>query len=120
MHVDVSSAAAELFAASVATNEVLHLSYMMDEMGDPMELPFKLFVDNTAAIAFSRGRVRRSKLKHIDVRMCWIETLRDNDLVLLEYTNTQLQLADFFTKILLPHVFIQQRDRLMKKYEPNE
>ena len=67
LHPDVSSGAAEIYAASVALTEVLHLSYIVEEMGDSMGLPLEIKVDNTTAIAFSKGNVRRSKLKHIDV-----------------------------------------------------
>ena len=34
-----------------------------------MSMPFTIKVDNTTAIAFSKGNVRKSKLKHIDVRL---------------------------------------------------
>ena len=67
LHPDVSSGAAEIYAASVALNEILHLSYIADEMGMPMELPLQLHVNNSMAIAFSKGRVRRSKLKHLSL-----------------------------------------------------
>ena len=52
------------------------------------------------AIAFSKGNVRRSKLKHIDVRQSWVEWLRDKSLVNLSHVDTKLNLADFFTKLL--------------------
>ena len=45
-----------------------------------MGLPLEIKVDNTTAIAFSKGNVRRSKLKHIDVRQSWVEWLRDKSL----------------------------------------
>ena len=35
IHTDVSSAAAEVYAASIALNELLHLGYVTDEMGLP-------------------------------------------------------------------------------------
>ena len=68
LHADVSSAASEIYAASVALSEFLHLSYVSDEMGWSIGLPLEIQVDNVAAIAFSNGNTRRSKLRHIDVR----------------------------------------------------
>ena len=65
LHADVSSGAAEVYAASVALSETLHLSYVTEEMGLDMPKPLSILVDNPAAIAFSKGQVRRSKLKHI-------------------------------------------------------
>ena len=45
LHPDMSSGAAEIYAASVALTEVLHLSYIVEEMGESMELPLQLLVD---------------------------------------------------------------------------
>ena len=80
IHPDVSSAAAEIYAASIALNECLHLSYVVEEMGNPLQMPIDIEVDNTTAIAFSKDRIQRSKLKHIDVRQAWVEALRDGSL----------------------------------------
>ena len=113
MHPDVSSGAAEIYAASVALNEVLHLSYIVDEMGSPMGKPIVIRIDNTAAMAFANGRVRRSKLKHIDVRQEWVQALRDHSVVKTEYVNTKENLADFFTKILDNDTFVRLRDDMM-------
>ena len=113
LHPDVSSGAAEIYAASVALNEILHLSYIADEMGMPMELPLQLHVDNSTAIAFSKGRVRRSKLKHIDVRQAWVDVLRDSSIVKLEYVNTKANLSDFFTKILDYETFARLRGEML-------
>ena len=113
LHPDVSSGAAEIYAASVALTEVLHLSYIVEEMGDSMGLPLEIKVDNTTAIAFSKGNVRRSKLKHIDVRQSWVEWLRDKSLVNLSHVDTKLNLADFFTKLLDLESFTRLRSMMM-------
>ena len=113
LHPDMSSGAAEIYAASVALTEVMHLSYIVDEMGAPMELPLQLLVDNTTAIAFSKGNVRRSKLKHIDVRQQWVEWLRDKSLVNLCHIDTKLNRADFFTKLLDVDTFVRLRSMMM-------
>ena len=113
LHPDVSSGAAEIYAASVALTEVLHLSYIVEEMGDSMGLPLEIKVDNTTAIAFSKGNVRRSKLKHIDVRQSWVEWLRDKSLVNLSHVDTKLNLADFFTKLLDLENFTRLRSMMM-------
>ena len=109
----MSSGAAEIYAASVALTEVLHLSYIVEEMGDSMGLPLEIKVDNTTAIAFSKGNVRRSKLKHIDVRQSWVEWLRDKSLVNLSHVDTKLNLADFFTKLLDLENFTRLRSMMM-------
>ena len=97
----------------MALNEILHLSYIADEMGMPMDMPLQLDVDNSTAIAFSKGRVRRSKLKHIDVRQAWVDVLRDSSIVKLEYVNTKANLSDFFTKILDYETFERLRGEML-------
>ena len=115
LHPDMSSGAAEIYAASVALTEVMHLSYIVDEMGAPMELPLQLLVDNTTAIAFSKGNVRRSKLKHIDVRQEWVKMLRDKNVLKAQHIDTALNLADIFTKILAASRFTELRDMMMTR-----
>ena len=75
--------------------------------------PLDLRVDNTTCIAFSKGNVRRSKLKHIDVRQQWVEWLRSQDLVNLSYVDTKVNPADFYTKILDTDTFERLRDMMM-------
>ena len=62
---------------------------------------------------FSEGNVRRTKLKHIDVRQQWVEWLRDKSLCKLKYVNTKENLSDFFTKLLETDTFQRLRDAMM-------
>lgn len=117
LHPDVSSAAAEIYAASVALSETLHLGYICDELGVPFDLPVRLEVDNAAAIAFSTDRVRRTKMKHIDVRQEWVRALRDASICELIKVDTKLNHADLLTKILDPDTFETLRDRLMARHQ---
>ena len=71
------SAAAEIFAASVALNKLLHLGYVTSELGLSYPQPIMLEVDNATAITFLKDQVRRSKLRHLDCRQAWVEALRD-------------------------------------------
>ena len=113
LHADVSSAAAEIYAASVALSEICHLSYVADEMGMGIKLPFVLQVDNAACLAFSKDQVQRSKLRHIDARQEWVQALRDNNVVVLEWVESKLNLADMFTKILDADTFEFLRSKMM-------
>ena len=60
LHADTSSAAAEIIAASVALNELLHLGYVTSELGLDYPQPIELEVDNATGITFSKDQVRRS------------------------------------------------------------
>ena len=113
LHADVSSAAAEIFAASVALNEFLHLAYVTDEMGLYFPKPIPLAVDNTTAIHFSKGSTRRSKLRHIDARQEWVCALRDENIVKLVKVDTKENLADLNSKFLDVPTFEKLRGRIM-------
>ena len=69
-HADVSSAAAEIYAAANATMDILGLSYAIEEMGMEFPFPIILEMDNDAAKIFADNSAGKTKLKHID---CWQE-----------------------------------------------
>ena len=56
-----------------------------------------LEVDNATATTFSKDQVRRSKLRHIDLRQAWVEALRDEHIVKLVKVDTSENLADLNT-----------------------
>ena len=112
LHPDMSSAAAEVYAASIALAEFLHLSYINDEMGYGT-IPIVIGVDNSTAIAFSENSTKRSKMRHIDCRQLWVQALRNRKLCKLIKVGTEENLSDMFTKILGPIRFEQLRDQMM-------
>ena len=116
LHADVSSAAAEIYAASVALNEILHLAYVSDELGYEFPCPVPLEVDNASAIAFSKGTTKRSKLRHIDARQAWVEALRDQTVVELVKVNTKDNIADLNSKLLDQVTFERLRGCIMFKH----
>jgi len=114
-HADFSSAAAELYAAANCVNDVIALSYVCEEAGIPFQLPFAIHIDNQAAISYMTRRdfAGRTKLRHIDARACWVEALRDAQIVAPRYIHTESQLADWMTKGLIEHKFNRFRSKLM-------
>ena len=67
-HPDMSSGAAEVYAAGNASIEMMHISYVADELGIACPRPMYLQMDNTAAQAFVEKTAFKTKLKHIDTR----------------------------------------------------
>ena len=114
-HADVSSAAAEVYAAANATFEFLHLSYVTDEAGLDFPMPIKLQMDNAAAEAFSNNTCVKTSLKHIDARQEWVRTLRDKNVLTPTHVDTKLNVADLFTKILDKLTFEKLRDMIMTR-----
>jgi hypothetical protein len=114
-HADVSSGAAEVYAAANAQMDFLNLNHIMSEMNVPFPEPFFLQIDNTSALAFAKHTANRSRLKHIDVRQSWVKTLRDHNISTPVHVPTELNLADLFTKILLKPRFQMLRDRILHR-----
>ena len=115
-HADTSSGAAEVYCAGNATQDILHLSYVAEEMNIPFPRPFVLQMDNTAAECFANNTCFKSKLKHIDNRQEWVKILRDRDICTPMHVPTNDNLADILTKILPFATFERLRDRLL--YDP--
>ena len=113
LHADVSSAAAEIYAASMMLSHMMYLLYVNEELGIPYALPIEIAVDNTTTIAFASGMVKKSKMRHIDARQDWVQALRDGNLVKLVKVNTKDNLADLGTKLLDPETFERLRNGMM-------
>ena len=105
-HADISSGAAEVYAAANATFEFLHLSYIVDEMHNvDFPKPMVLDMDNSTAECFTNNTAFKSKLKHIDTRQHWVKVLRDKSVLVPRHVNTNDNLADLFTKVLSKDTF---------------
>ena len=84
-------------------------------MGLSMPKPFKIEVDNQAAIIFTKGNAQKTKMKHIDCRLEWVRILRNKSIVKVEHVPTKENLADIFTKILDKSTFEYLRSKILRK-----
>lgn len=94
-----SSAESEVHAAADAAKEVKHLRYVAEEL--ELNLPKKtdIKIDAGAAMGFIHNTGTVGRMKHIDVRCSWVQTLRDDsDINFVKIAGTDNK-ADFFTKI---------------------
>ena len=116
-HAEISSGAAGIYAAANATYNILALSHLTDEMhtGIPFPKPIELQMDNSTAEVFANDTAHKTKLKHIDVRQKWVQTLRDKSILRPVHVDTKDNAADLFTKILGKQDFIRLRDMAMKQ-----
>jgi hypothetical protein len=113
-HADISSGAAEIYSAANATYNILALSYSTDEMGISFPSPVDLQMDNSTAEVFVNDTAYKTKLKHIDVRQKWVQTLRDKNILCPVHVDTKDNTADLFTKILGKQDFTRLRSMVMK------
>ena len=112
-HADVTSAACETYAAANATMEFLRLSYVTEEIGRPMPIPFDLEMDNAAAEVFAKNTAANTRLRHIDQRQHWVITLRDSNIVTPKHIDTKSNVADIFTKPLTGDSFRNLRSKFL-------
>jgi hypothetical protein len=113
--VSLSSAEAEYFAISVATQEIIWIHQVLTEvtMGTvPVDTPV-LQCDNRAAIAISSDDIHHERTKHIDIRHHFIrEEVKQRRLV-IEWIGTKEQIADIMTKPLGTLLFERFRDTIV-------
>ena len=84
-------------------------------MGIAFPKPFDLQMDNSTAEVFVNDTAYKTKLKHIDVRQKWVQTLRDKKILRPVHVDTKYNAADLFTKILGKQDFQRLRDMVMKQ-----
>jgi hypothetical protein len=110
-HADVSSGACEIYGAAQATFNILLLSYCADDMGFEFNMPANLEMNNSAAEVFANDTAMNTKLRHTDQSQHWVQALRNAGLIKARHVDTELNLADIFTKALQGRAFGRNETR---------
>jgi hypothetical protein len=111
--VALSTCEAELMAANLAAREALWLRKFLPELGIPLAGPVPIWEDNKGTLELLKHQVLSPKSKHIDV--CWKfarERVERGEL-LYSYLASEDNLADLFTKPLLPVPFQKFKNLLV-------
>ena len=99
--VALSTSEAEYVALSLATQEVVWLRRLLDDLQSSLtEQPTVLMEDNQGAIAIAKNPVAHCKTKHIDIRYHYIREAIQNGTICLNYCPTNEMIADLLTKPL--------------------
>ena len=94
----LSNIEAEYMDAIVATCEDVWLKRILKDLGVPIKDLILLYYDNMSSIYLARNLVFHARTKHIEVHYHFIrERVQARDICLL-HINTNLQVADIFTK----------------------
>jgi hypothetical protein len=109
----LSTAEAEYIALTSAAREVLYLQLLIGELYEPVKTPILIHCDNQGAIALASNNKFHGRTKHIDIRYHFIRTLIRNEDFILQYTPTDENLADIFTKAL-PRPRLEKLREMMK------
>jgi hypothetical protein len=106
----LSTAEAEYVTASSCAQDVIWLRGVLFDLNYQQREPTVIFEDNTAAIKWSSGSLRRTK--YIDLKVCLVHVVVSMKYAILKYLPTAEQVADILTKPLEANIFSVLRDKL--------
>lgn len=98
--VTLSSMESEYVALSEATQELVWLRRLMQDMGEREEGPTKVMEDNQSCISFVNSERINRRSKHIETKECFVKQQCEQGLLKLEYCPTEHMVADVLTKPL--------------------
>lgn len=98
--VALSSAEAEYISLALATQEVMWLRFLLNELGLQLSGPSTILMDNKSAISMATNQGYTPRAKHIDLRAHFVRDYVQNKDIKLEYVPSEKQLADFLTKAI--------------------
>ena len=101
--VALSSAEAELFAIVEGAKEAIGLAQLVRHvygLNTGRELVPRVFSDSRAAINISSMQGLLRRVRHIDLRVCWIQAALQQGLITLNWVSGLQNPADLFTKAL--------------------
>ena len=111
--VALSSAEAELNAASEAASEAVHLTELHADAGFPLDGPVVMYLDNKAAIDMAHDPTHLTKAKHILRRSFFIRELVNEARVEVKHVRSENNTADIFTKPLQKRSFLKHRSTML-------
>ncbi|CAI7777457.1 unnamed protein product [Closterium sp. NIES-54] len=97
-----SSCEAEIYAGTMAAQELCWLTYLLTDLGEPPRSPPVLYIDNKAMIALCQEHRLEHKTKHIALHYFLARELQQRGQLRLAYVATRANTADIFTKALQP------------------
>jgi hypothetical protein len=96
----LSTAEAEYIALTSVARELLYIQLLLEELYGPVKTPIQIHCDNQGAIALASNDKFHARTKHIDLRYHFVRALVKNHVFVLQYTPTDENTADVFTKPL--------------------
>ncbi|XP_046861998.1 secreted RxLR effector protein 161-like [Xenia sp. Carnegie-2017] len=107
-----SSTEAEYVALSLATQEIVWLKKLLQDVNVRSEKSLVIYEDNQGAIELSKNAKFPNRTKHIDIAFHFIREKVGNGSIDAKYCPTDQMLADIMTKSLSKEKFIKFRELL--------
>jgi hypothetical protein len=98
--VSLSTTEAEYIAGVDAGKEIKWVRNVLLELGYGVSGPSPLIMDNQSAIQVAKNPEHHGRMKHLDLAHYWLRDEVAKGSIAVEYTPTQEQIADIFTKAL--------------------
>ena len=111
-NITLSTAEAELVAASEAVKEAEWLRLLLCELGIENTGPMPFWIDNTATIDIIKNAANHPATKHIEIRNLYVRDVHDKGHITVNFCRSEDQVADILTKALPRHQFERLRTYL--------
>ena len=95
-----SSTEAEYRSMAATTCELLWLSYILKDLGVPVQVPITLFCDNKSAQMLAANPCFHDRSKHVDIDCHFTREKIQDGFLQTAFIPSKLQLADLMTKAL--------------------
>ena len=90
----------ELYWGAVLQHEAIHLNGFLEELGQAVQRPLVISVDNQACIALSKHSMHHNNTKHYALKIHYLQDLCEKGKIQLRYLSTDNMSADLLTKAL--------------------
>jgi hypothetical protein len=110
----LSTTESELYAATFAAKDLIHVRGILQDMGLPCSEPITIHEDNQSCINQILREGISSRTKHIELRFYYLRDLETEGVTAITYCPTEHQLADILTKNTPETTFTPLRDQLIR------
>jgi hypothetical protein len=98
--VALSTTEAEFISAVSAGQEIVWMRLFLGELGYSFDAPSLLLVDNQSAIQVACNPKHHGRMKHLDLRFCWLRDKVNSGIIAVRYIPTVDMATDLLTKVL--------------------
>lgn len=109
----LSSTESELVASHFAAKDIIHIRWVLEDMGVDMRKPTELYEDNQACILICMKEGVSERTKHIEIKYFFVRDCILDGTIEMKKVHTNMQTADITTKSLPKEPFERHADTLV-------